>query len=178
MLRLPRSHATSSFKGLWPMRTTLTEPTPSSLKDSRTCTLMVLNIPTLVRYANLYCEEKENKQEEKGESLICLQHHEVGHYPVHWHMAGDLDAVGGYASPTYLKNSAIHHSFARCFSIHGSHGVYVYNNVGYDIMGHCYFLEDGIETRNTLDHNLGALTQYGYLLLSDMSRTYCQVCFV
>jgi hypothetical protein len=90
-------------------------------------------------------------------------------------MAGDLDSVGGYTEPTYLKNSAIHHSFARCFSIHGSHGVYVYNNVGYDIMGHCFFLEDGIETRNTLDHNLGALTQYGYLLLSDMSQAYCQV---
>ena len=33
------------------------------------------------------------------------------------------------------------------------------NNVVYDIMGHAFFLEDGIETGNIFDGNLGFLTR-------------------
>ncbi len=72
----------------------------------------------------------------------------MGRYPVHWHLAGD-------ASGSFVKNSSIHHSFNRCVTIHGAHNVVVKNNVAYEALGHCYFLEDGIETGNTFENNLG-----------------------
>lgn len=51
----------------------------------------------------------------------------LGSYPVHFHMAADVDERGGYQRPTYLDNLAIHHCFSRCVAIHGTHGLLVGN---------------------------------------------------
>lgn len=37
----------------------------------------------------------------------------LGSYPVHFHLAEDVDERGGYERPTYLDNLAIHHCFSR-----------------------------------------------------------------
>ena len=42
----------------------------------------------------------------------------------------------------------------RCFTIHNSNQVLVKDNVGFESVGHCFFLEDATEEQNTLDHNL------------------------
>lgn len=76
----------------------------------------------------------------------------LARYPMHWHMAGDV-------SGQYVRNSSIWHSFNRCVTVHGSHAATVENNVCYDHVGHGFFLEDGIETRNTIVGNLGLGTQ-------------------
>jgi len=44
----------------------------------------------------------------------------------------------------------------RCVTLHGTNGVYVYGNVGFNVVGHCYYLEDGVEERNVLERNLAA----------------------
>ena len=44
----------------------------------------------------------------------------------------------------------------RCVTIHGTHYVKVERNVAFDVTGHCYYLEDGVEERNELRHNLAA----------------------
>lgn len=49
----------------------------------------------------------------------------------------------------------------------------VKNTIGYDTLGHCFFLEDGIEQRNTFYHNLGLLTRPGSLLPTDRNETLC-----
>ncbi|TWW59964.1 Cell surface hyaluronidase [Takifugu flavidus] len=49
----------------------------------------------------------------------------------------------------------------------------VKNTVGYDTLGHCFFLEDGIEQRNTFYHNLGLLTRPGTLLPTDRNESLC-----
>lgn len=49
----------------------------------------------------------------------------------------------------------------------------VKNTLGYDTLGHCFFLEDGIEQRNTFFHNLGLLTRPGTLLPTDRNETVC-----
>lgn len=49
----------------------------------------------------------------------------LGSYPVHFHLAEDVDERGGYERPTYLDNLAIHHCFSRCVAIHGTHGLLV-----------------------------------------------------
>uniref|UniRef100_A0A672UWK2 G8 domain-containing protein n=1 Tax=Strigops habroptila TaxID=2489341 RepID=A0A672UWK2_STRHB len=97
----------------------------------------------------------------------------LGSYPVHFHLAEDVDERGGYERPTYLDNLAIHHCFSRCVAIHGTHGLLVKDTIGYDTLGHCFFLEDGTEQRNTFYHNLGLLTRPGTILPSDRSEVMC-----
>ncbi|HEY0395555.1 MAG TPA: G8 domain-containing protein [Candidatus Elarobacter sp.] len=76
----------------------------------------------------------------------------LGAYPIHFHLAGD---GGG----SFVTGSSIHHAHNRCVTIHGTRDVRVTNDVAYDTIGHCYFLEDGGETGNVLDGNLGMLTR-------------------
>ncbi|KAM6301555.1 cell surface hyaluronidase CEMIP2-like [Podargus strigoides] len=97
----------------------------------------------------------------------------LGSYPVHFHLAEDVDERGGYERPTYLDNLAIHHCFSRCVAIHGTHGLLVKDTIGYDTLGHCFFLEDGTEQRNTFYHNLGLLTRAGTILPSDRNEAMC-----
>ncbi|XP_046576514.1 LOW QUALITY PROTEIN: cell surface hyaluronidase-like [Haliotis rubra] len=95
------------------------------------------------------------------------QQSEKGFYPIHFHMCHDVDKVGGYSDPAWVRQNSIHHTFSRCVTVHGSHGVTVQDNVAYDHLGHCYFLEDGGEKRNVFDGNLGAATKHGTILPSD-----------
>ncbi|XP_029017539.1 cell surface hyaluronidase isoform X2 [Betta splendens] len=97
----------------------------------------------------------------------------MGAYPVHFHLCGDVDQKGGYQEPTYVDGLSIHHSFSRCLTVHATNGLMVKNTIGYNTLGHCFFLEDGIEQRNTFYHNLGLLTQPGTLLPTDRNETFC-----
>ncbi|XP_037114733.1 cell surface hyaluronidase [Syngnathus acus] len=101
------------------------------------------------------------------------QQRERSRYPVHFHMCGDVDQKGGYREPTYVDGLSIHHSFSRCVAIHATDGLLVKNTVGYDTLGHCFFLEDGIEQRNTFFHNLGLLTRPGTQLPTDRNESLC-----
>ncbi len=40
--------------------------------------------------------------------------------------------------------------------MHGTSKVTVTRNVGFDIMGHCFYLEDGTEELNEISYNLAA----------------------
>src|SRR5262245_21909947 len=75
------------------------------------------------------------------------QHMTLARYPIHWHLVGD--AMG-----QYIKNSAIHDTFNRCVTVHGTNDLRVENNVTYNIVGHCFFMEDGIEHGNEFVRNL------------------------
>lgn len=101
------------------------------------------------------------------------QQGEKGRYPLHFHICGDVDRKGGYREPTFVDGLSIHHSFSRCLTIHATNGLLVKNTVGYDTLGHCFFLEDGIEQRNTFYRNLGMLTRPGTLLPTDRNETLC-----
>jgi G8 domain len=73
----------------------------------------------------------------------------LGRYPMHFHM---LEAC-----PTcYFRDSSVHRSYYRCISIHGTHNATISENVAYDVIGFCYYLEDGVEQYNTLSYNLAA----------------------
>ena len=76
------------------------------------------------------------------------QHLELARYPIHWHLVGD----GGKGQ--YIRNASIHDTYNRCVTVHGTHNVRVENNVTYNIVGHCFFLEDGIEHGNEFARNL------------------------
>jgi cell migration-inducing and hyaluronan-binding protein len=75
------------------------------------------------------------------------QNLQLARYPIHWHLVGD-------AKGQYIKNASIHDTYNRCVTVHGTNFVRVENNVTYNIVGHCFFLEDGIEHGNEFVHNL------------------------
>jgi len=80
------------------------------------------------------------------------QHLELARYPLHWHLAGDVKGQ-------YIRNAAIHDTYNRCVTVHGTHNLRVENNVTYNTVGHCFFLEDGIETGNQFVRNLAIQTK-------------------
>ncbi|HWK54458.1 MAG TPA: G8 domain-containing protein [Hyphomicrobiales bacterium] len=80
------------------------------------------------------------------------QNMHLARYPIHWHIVGD-------AQGQYVKNSAIHDTYSRCVTVHGTNYVQVENNVTYNTIGHCFFLEDAVEHDNQFVHNLGILTK-------------------
>src|SRR5580704_11698485 len=80
------------------------------------------------------------------------QNLQLARYPIHWHLMGD-------AQGQYVKNSAFHDTYNRCVTVHGTNFVHVENNVTYNTVGHCFFLEDGIEHGNEFVHNLAIQTK-------------------
>src|SRR5579863_4070845 len=76
----------------------------------------------------------------------------LARYPIHWHLVGD-------AQGQYIKNSALHDTYNRCVTVHGTNFLRVENNVTYNTVGHCFFLEDGIEHGNEFIHNLAIQTK-------------------
>src|SRR5579864_1318579 len=80
------------------------------------------------------------------------QNMHLARYPIHWHLIGD-------AQGQYIKNSAIHNTYSRCVTVHGTNFLHVENNVTYNNIGHCFFLEDAVEHGNQFVHNLGILTK-------------------
>jgi len=80
------------------------------------------------------------------------QNMHLARYPIHWHLVGE-------GNGQYIENSAIHDTYSRCVTVHGTNNVRVENNVTYNTVGHCFFLEDGVETGNQFIHNLGMMTK-------------------
>ncbi|MBT5483132.1 MAG: transmembrane domain-containing protein [Gammaproteobacteria bacterium] len=80
------------------------------------------------------------------------QHMQLARYPIHWHINGDVTGQ-------YIQNSAIHDTYSRCLTIHGTDNLRVENNVTYNTVGHCFFMEDGVETGNQIIKNLGIQTK-------------------
>ena len=89
----------------------------------------------------------------EGVELVNMgQRGRIGHYPIHWHLAG---LVNGQ----YIRNSVIWRSGNRCVTVHGTRNLTVLDNVCYDHVGHGYFLEEGAETGTILHGNLGILSR-------------------
>ena len=76
----------------------------------------------------------------------------LARYPIHWHLVGDAEGQ-------YIRNAAIHDTFNRCTTVHGTNYLQIENNVTYNNVGHCFFLEDGIEHDNRFVRNLGIQTK-------------------
>src|SRR3954469_9820131 len=76
----------------------------------------------------------------------------LARYPIHWHLIGD-------AQGQYIRNAAMHDTYNRCVTVHGTNFLHVENNVTYNTVGHCFFLEDGAEHGNEFVHNLAIQTK-------------------
>ncbi len=73
----------------------------------------------------------------------------IGHYPVHFHMARTTPPS------TFVKDSSVNESMTRWFVVHSTHGVTFARNVGWKSIGHGFYIEDGTETDNKFQTNIG-----------------------
>lgn len=80
-----------------------------------------------------------------------------GRYPLHFHLNGNARTSGR----NFIRNCVVAHSSNRSFVIHGTNQVDLTGNIAYDVVGHSYYFEDGTETGNVLEWNLGFGTRPG-----------------
>jgi hypothetical protein len=72
----------------------------------------------------------------------------LGRYSLHYHLCGN--SMRG----SYVQGASIWDSGNRWLTIHGTNYLVVRDCVGYQSIGHGYYLEDGTEVFNVLDRNL------------------------
>jgi hypothetical protein len=79
----------------------------------------------------------------------------LGRYSLHYHLAGD--SMRGSS----VVGASIWDSGNRWLTIHGTNYLVVRDCVGYQSVGHGFFLEDGTEVYNVLDRNLAVQAYKG-----------------
>jgi hypothetical protein len=79
----------------------------------------------------------------------------LGRYPIHYHLCGAT------MRGSSVIGVAIVDSQNRWVTIHGTHFLVVRDCVGYQSIGHGFFLEDATEVYNLLDRNLGVQANRG-----------------
>ncbi len=86
----------------------------------------------------------------------------LGRYALHFHLLSDTMRGGS------VIGAAIVDSHNRWITIHGTEYLVVRDCVGYQSVGHGFFLEDGTEVYNLLDRNLGVQAYRGKRLANQM----------
>ncbi|XP_063856678.1 fibrocystin-L-like isoform X4 [Scylla paramamosain] len=90
---------------------------------------------------------------------------QLGRYPLHFHLAGDM---GG----SYIRGCSIHHTYNRAVTMHSTNNLLVEHNVAYNNMGHAIFTEDGVEQNSVVQYNLAVYTRTSSSLLNvDVTRS-------
>lgn len=79
----------------------------------------------------------------------------LGRYSIHFHLCGNT------MRGSYVLGASIWDSHNRWITIHGTNYLVVRDCVGYQSVGHGYFLEDGTEILNVLDRNLAVQAFHG-----------------
>ncbi len=82
----------------------------------------------------------------------------LGRYSMHFHLVGDT------MRGTSVIGASIWDSGNRWITIHSTNYLVVRDCVGYQSVGHGFFLEDGTEVFNVLDHNLAVQAYIGKTL--------------
>jgi hypothetical protein len=79
----------------------------------------------------------------------------LGRYAIHFHLCGDT------MRGSYVQGASVWDSHNRWVTIHGTNYLVVRDCVGYQSIGHGFFLEDGTEVYNVLDRNLAVQSYIG-----------------
>jgi hypothetical protein len=79
----------------------------------------------------------------------------LGRYNLHYHLCGDT------MRGSSIIGASFHHSKNRWLTVHGTNYLVVRDCVGYQSVGHGYFLEDGTEVYNVFDRNLACNARDG-----------------
>jgi hypothetical protein len=146
-------------------RVTLTEPTKfehvSSIRGKTEIANLSRNVviesadPDGVRGHTMY-HRKSSGSISYAEFRHLGKQGVLGKYPVHFHLLRD-----GMRDQGGVVGASIWDSKNRFMAIHGTDYLLVRDCVGYQCVGHGYFLEDGTEQYNVLDHNLAVQALQG-----------------
>ena len=79
----------------------------------------------------------------------------LGRYPIHFHRVGDT------MRGSSVIGASIWDSDNRWLAVHATNYLVVRDCVGYQSVGHGFYLEDGTETCNVFDHNLAVRASAG-----------------
>jgi len=90
----------------------------------------------------------------------------VGRYAIHYHMIGTVHK-------SYVKGISVHESYNRMTTLHAVEYLTIDNNVGFDIMGHAIFMEDGVERKNYISNNLVMMVKRSWSLLNTDQTPAC-----
>ncbi|WP_396612531.1 G8 domain-containing protein [Haloferax sp. S1W] len=86
----------------------------------------------------IFAKDPKQVQIEGMEIYHAGQTGRKARYPLHFHHAHEQP-------DSYISNNSVHDSYQRGFNSHGTGNVTYERNVGYDINGHCFLVEEGIE---------------------------------
>ena len=82
----------------------------------------------------------------------------LGRYPIHFHRVGDT------MRGSSVIGASIWDSDNRWLAVHATNYLIVRDCVGYQSVGHGFYVEDGTETCNVFDHNLAVRALAGFPL--------------
>lgn len=82
-----------------------------------------------------------------------------GRFPLHIFYTPSIDG-------SIIAKNTVRQSKQRCIVLRGANSFIVEDNIGFDVMGHCFMTTDGIETNNYFERNLGAFIQATESLLA------------
>lgn len=88
------------------------------------------------------------------------QQGKLGKYPIHFHMCGSVEG-------SLLSKLAVRNTKQRGVVVHGSNDLYLHENILHNTKGHGFMLEDGGETGNIFERNLGAVGNGVEIRISD-----------
>lgn len=77
------------------------------------------------------------------------QYNTMARYPFHFHHMKS-------APHSYFRDCSVWNSFFRCYTVHGTNDTVLSRNVAFNTIGHCYYIEDGVEENNKFQYNLAA----------------------
>jgi len=117
-------------------RNVLLKGSTSAVVDNFGCHTQNIGEASLARYSSVQAES-------------CGQMNVVGRYPFHFHFMKE-------APTSYFQYNSVTNSFYRAYTIHGTNSTQVTGNTAFNIMGHAFYLEDGVEENNKLYYNLVA----------------------
>jgi len=82
----------------------------------------------------------------------------LGRYAIHYHL------VGNTMRGSYVLGASIWDSHNRWITVHGTNFLVIRDCVGYQSVGHGYYLEDSTEILNVFDRNLAVHSYRGKIL--------------
>eukprot|EP00941_MAST-03F_sp_MAST-3F-sp1_P003352 g3352.t1 len=80
---------------------------------------------------------------------------------------------GAHQSQSRTRGCSMHHSFNRALTSHATFNLQIERNVAYNIMGHAFFVEDGVEQDNIFKENVAMLIHRSFSLLNTDQTPAC-----
>lgn len=111
----------------------------------------------------------------EGMELKYMGQQLMGQYLIYFYLVGDVDERGGYNLFIYIRDFFIYYIFFCCVIVYGFNGLLIKDVVGYNFLGYCFFMEDGLEECNIFDYCFGFFVKFGIFFFLDCDSKMCKM---